>query len=174
MLGTRLAKLTEPVNNLLRRLPLQVDALQRAALDLVVRPSKPVAVLAQDVVLVADALRVAEDVGSVRVLGDQPQRLLLATASDHDRHPRPRDGLRGVEEAGRRELFPLMAPLAAASSAPHLVRHLQRLLEHLEALAERREGEAEGARLFLVPGGPDPEPGAPLGQHVQRGGCLDP
>ncbi len=40
----------------------------------------------------------AEDVGRVGVLGHQAQRLLLAAAADHDRHPRPADRLRGVQQ----------------------------------------------------------------------------
>ena len=94
VLGARLTELPEPVDDLRGRVALQVDPLQRAALDLVVGPAKPVAVLAQDRVLVANAVGAAEEVGGVRVLGDEPQGLLLAAAADHDRHPGPRDGLR--------------------------------------------------------------------------------
>ena len=44
-----------------------------------------------------------------------------------------------------------------ANRAAGLVRQLQRLFEHLEALAQRWHGEAPGARLGLVPGRPDAE-----------------
>src|SRR3989337_600948 len=62
----------------------------------------------------------------------------------------------------------------AASAAPHALRHAQRVLEQLEALAEWRKREAEPLRLVLVPRRTDAEPGASTTQHVQRGGCLDP
>ena len=68
----------------------------------------------------------------------------------------------------------LEAGLAAALALPHPVGDLERLLEHLEPLAQRREGEAESAALALVPGGADPEPGAAAGQDVERRRRLDP
>ena len=64
--------------------------------------------------------------------------------------------------------------LGAALALPHPVGDLERLLEHLEPLAERREREAERARLLLVPGGTDAEPGPAAGQDVERRGGLDP
>ncbi len=56
----------------------------------------------------------------------------------------------------------------AALALPHLVGDDQRLLEHLEALAEGREREAERARLLLVPRGADAEDRAPAGDHIER------
>ena len=85
-----------------------------------------------------------EDVGRVRVLRDEPERLLLAAAADHDRDARPRDRLRRVQQPRRVELAALEARLAAALALEHLVCDPERLLEHLEALAQRREGEARG------------------------------
>ena len=40
--------------------------------------------------------------------------------------------------------LPVMLALAAALAFPHAVRDLERLLEHLESLAEWREREPEG------------------------------
>ena len=68
----------------------------------------------------------------------------------------------------------VMLALAAALALPHPVRDLERLLEHLESLAEWREREPEAARLVLVPGGTDTEPGTAARQDVERRGGLDP
>jgi hypothetical protein len=54
------------------------------------------------------------------------------------------------------------------------VRDPERLLEHLEALAEWREREPQAPRLILVPGRPDPEPGPPARQDVERRRRLHP
>ena len=64
--------------------------------------------------------------------------------------------------------------LGAVLAGPHRVGHLERLLEQLEPLAERREREAEAARLVLVPGGPDAEPGAAAREDVERRRRLHP
>ena len=69
---------------------------------------------------------------------------------------------------------PSNARLGAALALPHLVGDLERLLEHLEPLAERREREPEAPRLVLVPGRADPEPGAAAGQDVERRRRLHP
>ena len=63
------------------------DVLEGRSLDLVGVAADRRAVLGQDRVLAGDALGRAEDVGRVGVLGDQTQRLLLASATDHDRDP---------------------------------------------------------------------------------------
>ena len=109
----------------------------------------------EDRVLAGDALGRPEHVARVRVLGDQPERLLLAAAADHDRDPRPRDRLGRVQEPLGPILAALERRLRAALASEHLVRDPERLLEHLEPDAERREREPEGARLLLVPGGAD-------------------
>src|SRR5439155_4471192 len=83
VLRARVAELPEPVDHLVGRSALQVDALQGAALDLVVGPAQPLTVLAEHVVLVPDPVRAAKDVGRVRVLRNQAERLLLAAAPDH-------------------------------------------------------------------------------------------
>ncbi len=53
--------------------------------------------------------------------------------------------------------------LGAALTVPHAKGDPQGVLELLEPLAERREGEAETLRLGLVPGRADAQPGAPTG-----------
>ena len=63
---------------------------------------------------------------------------------------------------------PSKARFRAALAGPHLVGDAERLLEHLEAVAERREGEAETPRFVLVPRCPDPEPGPSARQDVER------
>ena len=68
----------------------------------------------------------------------------------------------------------MVLALAAALALPHRVGDLERLLEHLETDAEVREREAEAARLVLVPGGTDAEPGPAAGQDVERRGGLHP
>ena len=45
--------------------------------------------LGQDLELVVERRRAAEQVAGVGVLGDQAQRLLLAAAADHDRRVGP-------------------------------------------------------------------------------------
>ena len=62
----------------------------------------------------------------------------------------------------------------AAPFRPHLVREAQRVLQPLEALAQRREREAQALRLVDVPGRTDPEPGPTAGQDVERGRGLHP
>jgi hypothetical protein len=56
--------------------------------------------------------------------------------------------------------------------APHLQADLQGLLETLEALAQRREGEPESLCLLLTPRRADTQPGAPARQHVKGGHDL--
>src|SRR5205814_8769909 len=100
--------------------------------------------------------------------------LLRAAARDQDRDARGRDRLRRIHQAHCVELAAVECGLRAALALPHLVGDLERLLELLEPLAERWEREAEAARLDLVPGGADPEPGATARQDVQRRRCLHP
>ena len=69
---------------------------------------------------------------------------------------------------------PRNASSRPALALPHPVGDLERLLEHLEPLAERREREPERPRLVLVPGGPDAEPGPAARQDVERRRGLDP
>ncbi len=56
--------------------------------------------------------------------------------------------------------------------APHLLADAHGLVEPLEALARRREQQAEAARLLLVPGRADAEPAAPAGDDVERRRAL--
>ena len=89
MLGAGVGELPEAVDDLRRRLARQVHALQRRALDLVGIAADRRTVLAEDLVLVVDPRRPAEDIRGVGVLGDEPERLPFATAADHDRRPGP-------------------------------------------------------------------------------------
>jgi hypothetical protein len=51
---------------------------------------------------------------------------------------------------------------------PHVEGELHDLLETLEALADRGQGDVHRARLLLVVAGTEPEPGPSAGQHVER------
>ncbi len=62
---------------------------------------------------------------------------------------------------------------AVVVRVPHLVGDLQRLFQALEALLKRREGYAQPVVLALEPGGADPQPGAPAGEHVEGRDLLD-
>ena len=82
---------------------------------------------------------------------------------------RPRQRLRRVQRPLKRVVLALVRLLVAA---PHLQADLQRLLEPLEPLRDRRERDAEPAGLLFVPARPDAEPGPAAGQHVERGDDL--
>jgi hypothetical protein len=53
-----------------------------------------------------------------------------------------------------------------------LLTDLQRLLQHLEPMADRREGYAQPGVFAVVPGGADAEHGTALGQHIEGGHRL--
>ena len=65
-----------------------------------------------------------------------------------------------------------LAVVRALVPGPHLQADLDGLLELLETLGDRREPDAEAARLFLVPARADPQPRPAAGQHVQGGDGL--
>ena len=80
-----------------------------------------------------------------------------------------------VEQAARVDVAALERRLRPVARPSHIAWAIaQRLLEHLEALAERREREPEAERLLLVPGGADPEPCPAARQDVERRRRLDP
>jgi hypothetical protein len=58
-------------------------------------------------------------------------------------------------------------------TGPHGQRDAQRLVEPLEPLGGRRQGQAQGGGLVLLVPGPDAEPGAAAGEHVECGHRLD-
>src|SRR5712671_1832472 len=167
-------ELAEAIDDLRRRLAGEIDALECRALDLVRVASDFLAMLAKHLVLVMDRRRAAEDVGRVGVLGDDQEGLPLAAATDHDRDPWPRDRLRRVHQSPCVVLAAVELAFGAALAKEHLVGDLERLVEHLESLAEWRERKAESLGFFLVPGGTDPEPGPTTRQDVERRGGFDP
>ena len=125
--------------------------------------------------LCAHALRPAEDVAGIRVLGHQAQRLPLPAAADHDRHPGPADGLRRVEQARRRDVRALEWPPPLPLPPDHISCAMRSVSSsHSKRSPQRRHREPEPGGLLLVPGRTDPEPGTPAGQDVERGGGLDP
>ena len=133
-------------------------------LDPGVIPAEGVAVAPQDLQLVAE-VGAAGDVAGVGVLGDEPERLALTAASDHDRRVRPADRLRMVERLGELVVRPQERPVV---SGPHLVQDPERLLQPLEPLLQRRERDTETEVLTLEPGRPDAAPGPTAGQDVER------
>src|SRR5215212_2524085 len=84
----------------------------------------------------------------------------------------PTQALWEVERALEPVVHSLEGPLIATLTAPHPQANLDRLLEHLEALLERGKGYPQPARLLFVMTGPDAEPDAPAGEHVQGGHRL--
>ena len=71
-------------------------------------------------------------------------------------------------------LQPVVAALERRGVArPHALRDLQRLLQPLEALGDRRQREPKRARLRLVVARAEAEPGAAAGEHVEGRGGLD-
>src|SRR5215207_7052354 len=139
-----------------------VEGERAGLLDLLVMPALILAMPAQDVQLPRNLRTRTQAAG---VAGDQAQGLFLAVACDHDRWVGPAQALWNVE----RSLEPVVLSLEGAPVvAPHPQGYLHRLLEHLEALFERREGDPEPPRLLFVMAGPDAECGATAGVHVQR------
>src|SRR5712692_6798655 len=122
------------------------------------------AMLLQDVDLVADRLRIAEEVAHVGVLGHQLQGPPLAAAADHDRWAT------GLNGAGEIERF--MDPVVAAFEArrflgEHGPANLERLFQPVEPFADGRKLIPVASMLLLVPGGADPEDGATGRHHVE-------
>src|SRR4029079_9886722 len=132
VLGARIADLAEVIDQPLRRLrpaaPVLAhpDAQERRPLDLLVRPPERLAVPAQHRQLVREPFRAAPaDVARVAVLGHQAKRLLLAAATDHDRHARAGDGLRRVEQSRRAVVLAVVPALAAQWRLEHAVGDLE-------------------------------------------------
>src|SRR5581483_5747125 len=123
--------------------------------DLVVVAALAFAVPAQDLQLVLH-VRGGEQVAGIGVLRDQPQGLLLPAATDHDRRVRAAQRRRRVQRPGQLVVLTLERRLVAAA---HLLVDAQRLLQPLEPLGDRRERYPEPARLLLVPGRADTQPG---------------
>jgi drug/metabolite transporter (DMT)-like permease len=149
---------------------LGVNPAEDRLLDGVVVAPLGVAVRAEHVELVADVRhRRAEQVARVGVLRDQAQGLLLPSPADEDRRARR---LQRPRDADRLRQLVVLALVGAVVVAPHLLADLQRLLEPLEPLGDRRVRHAEGAVLALVPGRADAEHRPAAGQHVEGGDDL--
>ena len=114
---------------------------------------------------VLDALDVAEQVRPVGVLGDEPQRLALARAADQDRDVAA-DRLRVVERAVDAVVLALVGRRRPAVNSS--AGDVQRVLEALEALLQRREVEPVRLVLLLEPGRADAEHGTAAGDDVDR------
>ena len=83
--------------------------------------------------------------------------------------PRRLDRRRAADRLVEPVVLALVRPVVVA---PHLEADLHRLLQPLEALADRRERHAEPEVLALVPRRADAELGPAAGEHVERGHRL--
>ena len=123
-------------------------------LDRAVIPAERLAMLLQYVELGADRLGGAEQVARVGILRDQPQRLLFPAARHQDRRVRPGQRLRDAK--GLFELV-VLAAIRAVVVGPHLLAICKVSSSISNRSRERRERDAQAARLLFVPGGADAE-----------------
>src|SRR5690606_23349680 len=105
------------------------------------------AVAAQNVKL-ARQFRGGAQTARIGVASDQGQCPPLAVTRDQDRRVRPGEALRQVERAGELVVLSLVGLLIPRLPAPHAQADLERFLQHVVALALRREWQAEAARLL--------------------------
>jgi len=156
-----LREAAELIDDLGRLLALLADVKDEVArLEyLVIVAALCVTVPAEHVQLAAE-IGAGEEVAGLGVPRDQAQRLALARSADHDRRMRLRDSRRMVQ---RPLQLVVLAAVRGLVAAPHLPADLQRLLQPLESLGNRRERDAEAAGLLLVPGRADAQPGTTAG-----------
>src|ERR671914_1291045 len=126
------------------------------------------AVLVEHGELVPHTVGVAAQVAGVGMPGYQPQGPLLPRPAHHDRDPllqRPRiaDGLAHRERP---------ALEARRAGPPQERQQLERVLEPVEALGERREVPAIQLVLALEPGRAEPTQRPAAGEHVEGGQDL--
>src|SRR3989441_310951 len=127
------------------------------------------AVLVEDLSFSRRDARTAPDVPVIRVLGDDTQGDALAPAADHQLGVRRLDGL-GIER-GVGEL--VVAPLeGGAPLGPQRPDHLTGLVQALEPLAQRVEGDAVGLVLVLLPARAEAQQEAAAGNDVDLRGHL--
>ena len=139
--------------------------------DLVVVAPDVLAVPADDVELVRDALRPepeVEQVARVGVLRDEPRvrcspppPTMIGDAAHR---------LRVVQRPLEADRLPLERAVVVGE---HPVGQAQGVLEQAEPLTGRGVGHAEPAVLLLVPRRPDAQPGAATGEHVERRDGLE-
>src|SRR5258708_317844 len=137
-----------------------VETESASLLDGVVVAALGLAILAQDRQLLRNLRPGAQRTG-VRVARHQPQRLLRAFAGDEDRRVRAAQTLRQIERAIETEVLALEGALVATLAAPHAQADLQRLVEPVEPLRQRRKRDAQPQRFFLVVTAADAEPHPP-------------
>ena len=106
------------------------------------------AVLVEDGALAGHDLGAAPDVPVIGVLGHDAQGHALAAAADHQLGMRLLHGL-GIE--GRVRELVVLAVEGAAPLRPQRVEYFARLVQPLEPLAQRVEGDAVGFVLVLLP-----------------------
>src|SRR6202521_3993168 len=112
-----------------------VEGEHRGLLDLVVVAADRLAMLAQDLKLVRQ-LGSGEEVAGLRILRDQAECFLFATAADQDRRMRAAETLRRVERPFQPVMLAVDRLLRAAFAIPHREADLERLLQALEPLTD--------------------------------------
>src|SRR5216683_8426094 len=140
-------------------------------LDLVVVAAFGPAMLAQDVQLVRQ-FGGGKEIAGVGILRHQAERLLLAATADQDGRMRPGQALWRVERPLQLVVHAGEGLLTAPFAFPHFQADPQRLLEALESLLDRGEGDAQASALRLVPGGADAEPGPAAREDIEGGDRL--
>src|SRR4029453_13025086 len=123
------------------------------------------AVLLECLELAREFLGRAGPVALVRITRHQPQRALLAGASDQDRGAAGLYRRRYVQRLVRAVVAPVER---RAFAAQHAADDLERLVEPRQALADRREIEAIALVLGLEPARADPEDRAAARHDVER------
>ena len=109
--------------------------------------------------------RPAGHVPVLRVAGHGPQRALRAGSADDDGRVRPLHRLRLTARLAQLVVRALEVGDLVAQQARD---HLERLVEPIEALLERREVDAERIALVLVPAGADAELEPAVRHDVER------
>ena len=128
------------------------------------------AVAAQHLELVDDVLgRAARVVPVLGEAGDAPQRAALAEAADADRRVRALDRLGLAAGVLQRVVLPGEVRRGVGQQPDD---DLERLVEAVEALLQRRQVDAVGRALLLVPTGAEAELEAALRHDVDRGGHV--
>src|SRR5207253_4945394 len=120
----------------------------RRALEALGVAAERSAVIVEDLALAREDSRAAPAVPVVGVLRDDPEGGALAAAADHELGVGRLDGLRVERGVGELVVTPLERGAALLPQRPD---HLTSLVQALEPLAHRVEGNAVGLVLVLLP-----------------------
>ena len=106
-------------------------------------------------------------VAPVGLAGRDRQRAALTAAADDDRHVRHRAGV-----AGRLRQADPLPDVSLRARRPQRADRLDRRLEPVQPLGDRRERQPEREVFALPPPGPQAEEGPPAADGVERRGQL--